>query len=185
VTQDGRVFVWGSGADGALGHGDRADRRRPAAVAADRLGGERVLMAVCGDAHTFALTDTGALWAWGKGDGGRLGLGTDGDRLGPAQVHGFGGGRVAMVAAGTHHSAAVTRQGELYAWGAGDAGRLGLGEDDEIVEEGTMTPTLVGAGLFRARVAMVACGGRHTCAVTACGALWSWGDGFVGALGHG
>ena len=28
-----------------------------------------------------------------------------------------------MVAAGTHHSAAVTRRGELYAWGAGDGPR--------------------------------------------------------------
>lgn len=144
-----------------------------------------MFMAVCGDSHAFAVTEAGTLWVWGKGDDGRLGLGADGDRLRPAQVHGFGGERVAMVAAGTHHSAAVTRRGELYAWGAGDGGRLGLGQDAAIVEGGKRTPSRVGAGIFRTRVVMVACGGRHSCAVTACGGLWSWGDGFVGALGHG
>ena len=196
MTEDGRLFVWGSGADAALGLGDREDRLRPEdAMAADRIRGGPVFMAVCGDSHSFALTDAGELWAWGKGDNGRLGLGADGrdarqravcgDRLRPEQVHGFAGEQVAMMAAGTHHSAAVTRQGHLYAWGAGEGGRLGLGEHDEIEEEGTTTPTRVGRDIFRSRVAMVACGGRHTCAVTACGGLWSWGDGFVGALGHG
>jgi alpha-tubulin suppressor-like RCC1 family protein len=185
VTEDGRLFVWGSGKDAALGLGDREDRLLPEAMDADRIGGQRVFMAVCGDSHSFALTDAGELWAWGKGDNGRLGLGADGNRLRPERVHGFAGEQVAMMAAGTHHSAAVTRQGHLYAWGAGDSGRLGLGEDDEIEEEGTTTPTRVGRDIFRSRVALVACGGRHTCAVTACGGLWSWGDGFVGALGHG
>ena len=156
MTEDGRLFVWGSGKDAALGLGDKEDRLLPEAMAADRIGGERVFMAVCGDSHSFALTDAGELWAWGKGDNGRLGLGADGNRLRPERVHGFAGEQVAMMAAGTHHSAAVTRQGHLYAWGAGDSGRLGLGEDDEIEEEGTTTPTRVGRDIFRSRVALVA-----------------------------
>ena len=38
---------------------------------------------------------------------------------------------------------------------------------------------------FKERVVAVSAGGRHSLALTASGAVWSWGDGQRGRLGHG
>jgi alpha-tubulin suppressor-like RCC1 family protein len=162
VTEDGRLYVWGSGWDGALGLGDHEHQRLPQNIETQRLGGARVLMAVCGDSHTMALTECGALWAWGNGGNGRLGDRSTSEILRPLVV-GFGGERLAQVAAGVHHSAAVTDRGHLYMWGSNDGCRLGVG--DEEVEE-LLAPTKIAPAIFGSRVTMVACGGRHTCAVT-------------------
>ena len=32
----------------------------------DKLGGEAVVMASCGESFTCAVTETGKLWTWGK-----------------------------------------------------------------------------------------------------------------------
>ncbi|KAG5176575.1 regulator of chromosome condensation 1/beta-lactamase-inhibitor protein II [Tribonema minus] len=93
VALDGRLFSWGAGKDGRLGHGDYKDRCEPAAVAA--LAGLRVLSAAAGAAHSLAITAPGerrqqqaagaaAVWLWGRGAHGRLGLGDRRNRHTPA-----------------------------------------------------------------------------------------------------
>jgi hypothetical protein len=61
----------------------------------------------------------------------------------------------------------------------GDDGRLGHGD-----EQGQWLPELV-AALAGRRVIAVSAGPRHTLANTADGAVWSWGYGYHGQLGHG
>ncbi len=46
--------------------------------------------------------------------------------------------RPVAVQAGDEHSAAVTRDGELYLWGRGDSGQLGVGD-----VRGRCRPTLL------------------------------------------
>lgn len=58
-------------------------------------------------------------------------------------------------------------------------GKLGHGN-----EAGTSTPKRV-EGLVGLHVTQIACGSRHTVAVTAAGALYSWGDKENGVAGHG
>ena len=41
----------------------------------------------------------------------------------------FAQNAVVAVAAGTYHSLAVTRRGQVYVWGSGKHGRLGLGTE--------------------------------------------------------
>jgi hypothetical protein len=73
----------------------------------------------------------GVVWAWGNNTSGQLGV----DPLVsvaskyPVALDSdlFGGGRVMSVAAGQAHSLAVTETGDVYAWGAHDAGQLGDG----------------------------------------------------------
>ena len=59
----------------------------------------------------------------------------------------------------------------------GEHGRLGHGNNTA-----QKTPKLI-AGLFGMVVSQVACGNRHSAAVTIDGALYTWGDGEYGRLG--
>ncbi|KAF9663627.1 hypothetical protein SADUNF_Sadunf17G0071100 [Salix dunnii] len=101
-----------------------------------------------------------------------------------------------MVAAGAEHTAAVTEDGELYGWGWGRYGNLGLGDrNDRLVPEKisggwrhpmalTSDGNLYGWGLNK-KVVQISCRWRHTLAVTERQNVFSWGRGTNGQLGHG
>ncbi|KAA0162714.1 hypothetical protein FNF28_04595 [Cafeteria roenbergensis] len=87
-------------------------------------------------------------------------------------------GRVVQVACGEQHCLARTAAGEVFSWGSGLHGRLGHGlTSDE------PSPRLV-TRLIRngARASWVACGQRHSAAVTLDGGLYMWGSGKLGRL---
>ncbi|KAJ2557502.1 hypothetical protein GGH95_005152, partial [Coemansia sp. RSA 1836] len=73
----------------------------------------------------------------------------------------------------------ASQSGAVFVFGNGDCGQLGLGED--MLER--KKPFPVGA-LAGEAVVDVACGGLHTMALTAGGALWSWGCNDQQALGR-
>ena len=124
LTEDGVLWVWGFGSFGQLGLGDTNDRLVPTRLGAGEVfGGSLVRMAACGYFHTLVVTVAGSVWAWGEGDGGRLGLTDEQNRTTPMLVgpEHFAGASVATVAGGFDHSAAVTEGGALYTWGKGEA----------------------------------------------------------------
>ncbi|XVF04869.1 hypothetical protein REPUB_Repub05bG0122200 [Reevesia pubescens] len=88
---------------------------------------------------------------------------------------------VQNIACGGRHAALVTKQGEVFSWGEESGGRLGHGVDSDVLH-----PKLIDA-LSNTNIELVACGEYHTCAVTLCGDLYTWGDGTYnfGLLGHG
>ena len=123
----GRLFTWGVGSHGQLGHGGTGKRLVPTLVGEGAFGGSAVVMAACGAFHTLVVTQDGALWACGGGRYGKLGLN---DRLGRRRfervgARAFDGARVMAAAAGLDHSAAVTEDGALWTWGHGRYARLG------------------------------------------------------------
>ena len=62
----------------------RADRHVLERVRVQALGSARVVAAAAGRYHSAAVTEDGALWTWGLGYEGQLGLGDLEDRLVPA-----------------------------------------------------------------------------------------------------
>uniref|UniRef100_A0A6N2M9F6 Aminotransferase class I/classII large domain-containing protein n=1 Tax=Salix viminalis TaxID=40686 RepID=A0A6N2M9F6_SALVM len=73
---------------------------------------------------------------WGRNQNGQLGLGTTEDSLVPQKIQAFQGVSIKLVAAAAEHTAAVTEDGELYGWGWGRYGNLGLGDrNDRLVPE--------------------------------------------------
>ena len=86
------------------------------------------------------------------------------------------------VACGDSFTVLVTEKGNVWAFGKGDQGQLGLGNDSH-----SPLPALVGGcEVFGEKVVMMAAGkSHHTACVTKDGAIWSWGRGKQGALGHG
>ena len=119
------------------------------------------MAAAAGFSHSAAVGEDGSLFVWGKGARGQLGTGDTASRLDPRGVAGLPA-PVRQVAAGFHHTGIVTEAGDLLMCGKGEYGRLGLGDEDD-----RTTPTLVARAVFDGEaVLMVACGARHTAAVT-------------------
>ena len=97
VTTCGAVWGCGEGERGQLGVGDRADRHAPVRVGGEEAFGQsKVRMVACGNFHTVAVTEEGAVWSWGSGYRGRLGHNDDHNRLAPERVgqERFGGAKI-------------------------------------------------------------------------------------------
>ena len=178
LAADGAVWSWGAGAYGQLGHGDeQQDQLLPKKVEA--LAGRRVVTVSAGGGHSLAITADGAVWSCGMGYAGQLGHGDEQHQLLPKKVEAFAGRRVVAVSAGAAHSLALTADGAVWSWGDGDSGQLG--HDDELNQS---LPKKV-EDLAGQRVVAVSAGGGHSLAITADGAVWSWGAGGLSRLGHG
>ncbi len=144
----GEVFTWGNGESGLLGHGDGKSYDTPKKVAA--LADKGVKMVVCGGLHTIALTNDGRVFAWGRAEGGQLGLGerdleelmrSQGDcyvsvprwiDTGPLKTK-----HMDSVACGEAHTLALDNEGAVYGWGFSNYGQLGLGRTSDCYEPGT------------------------------------------------
>ncbi|PKA54527.1 Ultraviolet-B receptor UVR8 [Apostasia shenzhenica] len=172
-----QLYSWGWGDFGRLGHGDSSDVFTPQPIIA--LQGIKVKQIACGDSHCLAVTAKGEVHSWGRNQNGQLGLGTTEDSLVPKIIEAFQGISVKMVAAGAEHSAAVTENGDLYGWGWGQYGNLGLGDrSDRLIPEKISTND-------GQQMVLVACGWRHTITVSSSGALYTYGWSKYGQLGHG
>ena len=136
-----------------------------------------VTAVAAGAFHTCALTSGGGVMCWGLNGNGQLGDGTTTQRLAPVAVIGLSSG-VTAVAAGTHHTCAVTSGGGVSCWGDNIYGQLGDGTTTQ-----RLTPVAV-SGLSSG-VTAVAMGTYHTCAVTSVGGVWCWGYGATGQMGDG
>ena len=177
ITADGAVWSWGDGGRGKLGHGDTQDQLLPKRIEA--LVGRRVVAVSAGYVHSLALTADGAVWSWGYGGWGRLGHGDQQDQLLPKKVEALAGQRAIGVSAGAYHSIALIADGALWSWGDGDGGKLGHG-DDQL----QLLPKKVEAFAGQ-RVVAVLAREDHGLAITADGAVFTWGQGEYGCLGHG
>lgn len=65
------------------------------------------------------------VWSWGRGSEGQLGHGDQLARLQPLCIKTLTGEEVIKVAAGSHHSLALTAQCQVYSWGSNMSGQLG------------------------------------------------------------
>lgn len=174
VKADGLLWTFGAGRHGDLGHGDTENKMLPTLVEALSFAREKILMVTGGYCHTMAVTEEGDVYTWGAGGlEGALGHKDMPDSLLPIKINRalFLDSNVVLVAASTH-SMAVTVEGNLFAWGAGKYGQLGLGD-----KYNRKTPTLVGGKEYfdGSSVRMVACSHSKTLVVTEEGALWTCG----------
>ena len=177
LAANGSVWSWGCGHCGRLGHGDQQHQLLPMKVEA--FAGQRVVAVSAGSDHSLSLTADGALWSWGVGGDGKLGHGDGQHQWQPKKVEAFAGQRVVAVSAGRSHSLAITADGAVWSWGWGAFGRLGHGD-----ERTQLLPKKVEAFAGH-RVVAVSAADFHSLAITADGAVWSWGWGIFGMLGHG
>jgi len=111
-----------------------------------------------GQHHAICLEEDGKVYALGRQEYGRLGLGEGGsDAIVPSHVTSLQSECI-EVACGTAVSYAVTEKGECLAWGMGTNGQLGTGEEEDVYEPTKMK----GKQLEGKKVLVVSSGGQHT-----------------------
>jgi hypothetical protein len=65
ITEDGRLWSFGDGTNGKLGHKDLNDRLAPEAVDPETTGFAKIATCSCGSFHSTAVTEDGELYTWG------------------------------------------------------------------------------------------------------------------------
>ena len=67
-----------------------------------------------------------AVFSWGRGEDGQLGLGDTSDQDEPTYVDALRGVGVRQIACGSGHTVVLTVDGEVYTWGRGDDGYVSM-----------------------------------------------------------
>uniref|UniRef100_A0A8C8CBH8 RCC1-like domain-containing protein n=1 Tax=Oncorhynchus tshawytscha TaxID=74940 RepID=A0A8C8CBH8_ONCTS len=174
ITENGKLFMFGSNNWGQLGLGSKTMVNKPTCVKA--LKSEKVRLAACGRNHTIVYTSRGNVYSTGGNNEGQLGLGDCEERTAFQLVDFFSShGPIKMLAAGSNTSAALTESGTLFMWGDNTEGQIGLGK-----ESSALTPQEVTVGR---PVAWVSCGYYHSAFVTVDGGLYTFGECDSGKLG--
>ncbi|TRY65653.1 hypothetical protein DNTS_009883 [Danionella cerebrum] len=191
VNDKGQVFAWGLGSDGQLGISNIEDCLRvPRTVRSlsevhvaqpqiiQSLQGIPFSQISAGGAHSFALTLSGAVFGWGRNKFGQLGLGDNDDRHFPALLKTLRSQQVVYVCCGENHTAALTKEGGVFTFGAGGYGQLGHNSTNHEVNPRKVFE------LMGSVVSQIACGRQHTLAfIPSSGKIDSFGLGGNGQLG--
>lgn len=130
----------------------------------------------CGLYHSLALCGQ-QVYAWGNGDDGRLGLGNNETALEPTLVSLLQDIPVRSIACGGSHSGAIAMNGDVFTWGNGQYGQLGVGP-----VRARRVPTKVRL-LSDKGVNQLSLGEWHSMALCQDGSLYAWGFGEEGQLG--
>ncbi|KAK9080768.1 hypothetical protein SSX86_000526 [Deinandra increscens subsp. villosa] len=187
ATVDGKLFTFGDGSFGALGHGDRESVKYPVEV--QSLNGMKALKVACGVWHTAAiieitnqhggLSTSRKLFTWGDGEKYRLGHGNKETYLKPTCISALIDYNFHQLACGNTMTLALTTSGHVYSFGSTAYGQLGNPQSDGKL------PSLVQDGLVGEFVEEIACGAYHVAVLTSRSEIYTWGMGANGRLGHG
>ena len=131
LSEVGKVYTWGEGKFGRLGHGSERNQPTPRAIEGP-LAGKVVSQVVCGGFHTAAITEAGELYTWGGGEHGQLGHGDKINKTTPWHVTALNKSTLVQIACGWSHTVALSAKGEVFTWGNGDHGKLGHGNSTKV-----------------------------------------------------
>uniref|UniRef100_A0A8C9XR03 RCC1 like n=1 Tax=Sander lucioperca TaxID=283035 RepID=A0A8C9XR03_SANLU len=185
LTETGKVFACGWGADGQTGLGHHRVSSSPVEVGGDLAGVEVQQISTYGDCSLAVSTD-GQLYGWGNSEYLQLASVTEATQINsPRHLPLKGCGKVVQAACGGTQVATLNEKGEVFVWGYGI-----LGKGPKLSESSTpeMIPsTLFGRSEFNPSVAVtkIRCGLNHFAAVTDRGELFVWGKNVRGCLGIG
>ncbi|HWM88786.1 MAG TPA: hypothetical protein VNO33_23205 [Kofleriaceae bacterium] len=186
ITATGDVVCWGLNNNGQLGDGGTATRHTAQPV----TGLASASAIVAGQQHTCAIARSTAapksppgVYCWGLNNLGQAGPNAVTPQTTPVEVPGLAG--AVALAAGVSHTCAVLDTGAARCWGANNFGQLGR---DSVAEGAFPDPSDVvgttGAGGLSGVVELSG-GFGNTCARTATGEVYCWGQNHVGQLGQG
>lgn len=178
MTKNGEIYSWGSNAFGQLGIGTKGNCISvPTRITALEWTPIRQLAA--GGSHSAILTCTNVIYLWGKNEFGQLGLNDQMNRLLPTVQKSLRHQNIVYINMGEEHSAAITKEGGLFTWGAGMYGQLGHGKNtNEILPRKVFE-------LMGSSICQVSCGRCHTLVATTNGRIYSFGLNGSGQLGIG
>lgn len=135
------------------------------------LGGYLYTAMTAGASFTCGLRDNGSVYCWGTNLYGAMGNGLPGiDNILPLPV--IGGLKFRQISAGTNHMCGLNQTGYPYCWGDNSSGQLGIGAGYLL----SFAPVAVLVGGVATPFARIQSGSDQTCATTANGQAYCWGD---------
>ncbi len=137
--------------------------------------------------HTCGRTQAGAAYCWGDNGGAQLGIGALSPSMATTPQAVSGGLTFASVSVGGVHACGLTSGGAAYCWGLDLYGGLGAGAPGPEICTSyqypcSSAPLSVAGGLT---FSSISAGWGPTCALTATGSAYCWGENSDGALGIG
>lgn len=138
LTQQGRVYSWGKNTQGQCGHGNIEDVSKPMLIT--KLQEKEITCLAAGWEHSLVLSIEGHIYSWGCGykDSRRgvippvLGLGHNECRMSPELINSIDTIKIINIVSGWDHCLALDEKGKVLAWGSGQNGKLGLGNEENI-----------------------------------------------------
>jgi alpha-tubulin suppressor-like RCC1 family protein len=175
VTSGGQAWCWGRNSYGQLGDNSYVNSSVAVATLQFALSFSQIAAA---DAHTCALTSSGAPYCWGHNADGRVGDSTA-MNIRPTPVAVYGGHTFSSITAGEAHTCGLTSGGQAYCWGANNYGQLGNNSTSfRRIPVAVQQPVGV-------TFSQITAGKWHTCGLTSGGQSYCWGYGAAGQLGYG
>ena len=179
VTEDGKLFTWGWGRGGRLGHPEFHIHSGNSAVIQPQMvsslvsSNKRVARIAVAKHHTLVVTVDGELFTMGSNRYGQLGYstGSSSSQTEPRKVTSVRSHAIVRIAAANKHSVAVTSGGDVFTWGSNVCGQLGYGSFDS---NASPNPRTVEA-LKGKRIVECAASKRHTLVLTDDGDVMTWG----------
>ncbi|XP_054238554.1 probable E3 ubiquitin-protein ligase HERC4 isoform X5 [Indicator indicator] len=179
LSKGSEVFSWGQNKYGQLGLGYEYKKQNSPHVIKSLLGIPFAQIAA-GGAHSFVLTLSGAIFGWGRNKFGQLGVNDDNDRYVPTLLKSLRSQKVVHICCGEDHTAALTKEGGVFTFGAGGYGQLGHNSTSHEINPRKVFE------LMGSIVTQITCGRQHTTAfVPSSGRIYSFGLGGNGQLGTG
>ncbi|KAJ8288833.1 hypothetical protein COCON_G00014920 [Conger conger] len=136
VTVEKELYTWASVQGGAkmvgqLGHGDQASYRQPRRV--EKLQGKAIRQVACGADFTACVTDEDQMYMFGSDYYGCIGVDNElgMEVLEPVLLEFFLELPVRQVCCGDNHVVVLTQDRNVFSWGCGEHGRLGLDSEDD------------------------------------------------------
>ncbi|XP_053891185.1 probable E3 ubiquitin-protein ligase HERC4 isoform X2 [Malaclemys terrapin pileata] len=179
LSKGSEVYSWGQNKYGQLGIGYEFKKQTSPQMIKSLLGIPFAQIAA-GGAHSFVLTLSGAIFGWGRNKFGQLGLNDENDRYVPNLLKSLRSQKIIHICCGEDHTAALTKEGGVFTFGAGGYGQLGHNSTSHEINPRKVFE------LMGSIVTQIACGRQHTSAfVPSSGRIYSFGLGGNGQLGTG
>lgn len=187
INKDGEVWVWGRGDVNQLGISMSKLVKddvgyvalRPLKLKEFSRQGVKIKSVACGEAHSLMLDSDGKVYSFGWDEDGQLGIDESGlqDSIASKSLKRVEGipEKVIKISSGCIFSTCLTETGEIFVWGNGEQGQLGLGDSIK----STNFPTLL-SSLKNEHVIDVVCGESNAICITKLGKVYAWGRGTTG-----
>ena len=175
------VYMWGSDSNGQLVNiASSTSVNEPTFCSA--ISSHNPIQIELGSHCTTILSEDGMVYACGKGEYGRLGVGSTESKTSLTPLTVFKEQFIRKIATSRNsygHGLAIDGNNEIWSWGDGDYGKLGHGDTSQC-----NVPKKI-AALADKHIIDISCGHKHSACVTMEGEVYTWGLGDYGRLGHG